>query len=182
MPNHRAKTIAKYQFPIDWTPAESQAWLAVANKVQNAKDEMKTVVLVTGVFDLLHEEHRKFLRKSRAIGNFLVVGIESDQRVRELKGPDRPVEAQAIRANNVFDTGVVDVVEILPEAFSRPEHHRSLLGLLRPHLLAVSSNSPFMEAKRQLMELFGGELRVVLEHNPKVSTTKILKKRTLTKS
>lgn len=182
MPNHRAKTIAQYHFPVDWTPAESQAWLEVAKKVQAAKDDLKTVVLVTGVFDLLHSEHQKFLEKARAIGNYLIVGIESDSRVREMKGPDRPIEPQAVRAKNVFETGVVDEVEILPEAFSRPEHHRSFLGLLRPHLLAVSSNSPFMEAKRQLMALFGGELRVVLEHNPNVSTTQLVKKRTLIES
>lgn len=174
MPNHRAKTIAQFRFPIDWTPEEIQRWLAVAKIVQQAKSEYKVIVFATGVFDLFHEEHQKFLEKARAAGNFLLVGIETDARVRETKGADRPIDSQELRLEKVLSSGVVDEAVILPEAFNQPEHHRSILGLLRPHLLAVSSHSPYLEAKRKLMELFGGELRVVHEHNPQVSTSQII--------
>lgn len=174
MANQRAKTIAHYQFPADWTPVEIQAWLETAKRVQQAKDELKTVVFVTGVFDLLHQEHVTFLRKARNAGNYLLVGVETDLRVKETKGPDRPINKQAQRVQDVIATGFVDDVEILPHAFDRPEHHRAILSILRPHILAVSSHTPYLEAKRQLIQLFGGELRIVHEHNPEVSTTQTL--------
>jgi cytidyltransferase-like protein len=177
MVRQRSKTIAHHQLPPDWTPREVQTWLAVMKQIQQAKDEFKKVVLVTGVFDLFHIEHERFLQKARASGNFLIAGVESDVRVRQLKGPDRPVHTQAERIKDVLSSGVVDVAVVLPEAFDRPEHHRSLISLLRPHILAVSSNTPYIEAKRQLMELFGGELRIVHELNPEVSTTQILAKK-----
>jgi cytidyltransferase-like protein len=174
MSNTHAKTIAQYRFPLDWTSEEVQTWLKIAKQVQQAKDEYKTVVFATGVFDLFHQEHQRFLEKARAAGNFLVVGIETDIRVREMKGPERPIDPQEKRAHNVWQSGVVDEVVVLPEAFNQPEHHRSLIGLLRPHILAVSSHSPYLEAKRKLMELFGGELRIVHQFNPEVSTTKLI--------
>jgi len=171
MVNRRAKTIAHYQFPTDWTPAEIQVWLEVAKRVQQAKDELKTIVFVTGVFDLLHQEHINFLRKARNVGNYLVVGVETDLRVKESKGPDRPINSQNQRVQDVISTEVVDDVAILPRAFDRPEHHRAILSVLRPHVLAVSSHTPYLEAKRQMIQLFGGELKIVHEHNPQVSTT-----------
>lgn len=176
---HRAQTLEKHTFPADWTPEEIQAWLAVWKSVRQAKDEQRRVVFVSGVFDLLHEEHIEFLRRARQVGNFLVVGLESDERVRETKGPDRPVQTQAERLHAVVETGLVDEAAVLPVAFSRPEHHIALMQLLKPHILAVSSHSPYQTAKRQIMELVGGELQIVHDHNPEVSTTKILAGRTM---
>lgn len=172
--NRRSQTLAEAEFPVDWEPKERETWLEVWKNVRQAKEELKRVVLVTGVFDLLHQEHLNFLRKARAAGNYLVVGIESDSRVRKMKGPDRPVEGQQLRLQKVMDTSFVDEVAILPEAFYLPEHHRSLLALIRPHILAISSHTPYQEPKRQLVELFGGQLRIVHEHNPEVSTSKII--------
>lgn len=175
----RSQTLERHTFPSDWTPAEIQEWLEVWKSVRAAKADLRKIVFVSGVFDLLHAEHIEFLRKARRAGNFLIVGIESDARVRETKGPDRPVDSQSIRVQKVLDTGLVDEIAVLPEAFHRPEHHIALMKLLSPHILAVSESSPYQEAKRQIMELVGGELQVVHEHNPEVSTTKIIEQRTM---
>ena len=176
MATRKTKTIAHYQFPADWTPEEIQAWLQVSKRIQEEKNDLKTIVFVSGVFDLLHEEHLNFLRKAREAGNYLVAGIESDTRVRNTKGPKRPIHTQQERMQDVINSGFVDDAEILPEAFDRPEHHRAILSLLRPHVLAVSSHTPYLEAKKQLIALFGGELRIVHEHNPHISTTILAEK------
>ena len=55
------------------------------------------LVVVTGVFDLLHVGHLRFLQAARALGSRLVVGVESDERVRRWKGPDRPIQTQEDR-------------------------------------------------------------------------------------
>ncbi len=69
MPKQRAQTIERHVFPVDWTPQERATWLEVWKDVREAKDQLKRVVFVSGVFDLLHEEHRTFLRKARQQGS-----------------------------------------------------------------------------------------------------------------
>lgn len=178
----RARTLAKHTFPIDWTLEEIQRWSALWQRVRAARAEGKRVVFASGVFDLFHSEHQNFLERARAAGDYLVVGIESDWRVRQLKGPGRPVETQERRLQNVLSSGVVDEAAVLPEQFDRSEHHRALIGLLAPSILAVSSHSPRQAEKRRVIEEFGGRLAIVLEHNPAVSTTSALRQGTMKRS
>lgn len=168
---NRTVTVSKHTFPLDWSAEEVATWSQIWREVQAAKQEGRRVVFATGVFDLFHEEHQRFLEKARAAGNFLVVGVESDVRVHDMKGPGRPFNDEQQRLQDVLSSGVVDAAAILPIAFTKPEHHRAIISLLRPHLLAVSSHSPYQEAKRAILEEFGGQLAVVHDHNPAISTT-----------
>jgi D-glycero-beta-D-manno-heptose 1-phosphate adenylyltransferase len=132
------------------------------------------VVLVTGVFDILHQEHKNFLTKARQAGDILVVGLESDLRVKQLKGKHRPIENESIRLSNVSQFPVVDFAFILPEKFTCDQEHLNLLRLIKPDVLAVSSHTLHLKEKKRLMRQVGGRVVVVHKHNPKVSTTKIL--------
>lgn len=132
------------------------------------------VILVTGVFDLLHQEHENFLRKAKALGGKLVVGVESDSRVRKIKGLGRPINAQALRCQNIRNLAIADEVFVLPEEFNSPDDHRVLLSKIKPTILAVSSHSPHLSAKERLMQEIGGKVVVVHEHNPEISTTKLI--------
>ena len=58
-------------------------------------------ILVTGVFDLLHQEHINFLTKAKAVGDILVVGLETDTRVKQLKGFNRPINSTKDRLQNL---------------------------------------------------------------------------------
>lgn len=136
----------------------------------------KTVVLVTGVFDLLHEEHLNFLQKAKDEGHILIVGIESDLRVKQLKGENRPIWKQEQRMIEIKRTQIADVVFILPEQFSKPADHENLIAQIRPTVLAVSSHTNHQDKKRAIVEKFGGVLAVVYDHNPAVSTTRKLEK------
>lgn len=135
-----------------------------------------TVVLVTGVFDVLHKEHVAFLKKAKALGGTLYVGLESDVRVSALKGPTRPVNSEKVRKENIEKLGIADTVFILPEQFSRPEDHRALLKKYSPSILAVSEHSPHLLEKQQLMQEIGGRVEIVHQHNPAISTTQLLRK------
>ncbi len=137
---------------------------------------MKTVILVTGVFDLLHSEHIGFLKSAKALGGRLVVGIESDERVKKLKGEGRPVQSAAERKKALVALEFVDEVIILPIQFETDSDHLRLLKLVKPDILAVSSHTPHLTSKRQLMKKVGGKVVVVRKHNPSISTTKILQK------
>lgn len=132
----------------------------------------KKIVLATGFFDLLHEEHIKFLRKAKETGDVLVVAIESDLRAKKTKGDDRPVETQLIRCQKVSD--YADYVVMLPEDFDHFEAFDSLMSAIRPDVYAVSSHTNHIKSKTFLVEKYGGRLVVVHNWNPAVSTTQII--------
>ncbi len=141
----------------------------------------KTVVLATGFFDLLHAEHRSFLQKAKAAGDILIVAVESDERARLAKGEGRPVETQAIRCAHVAQchSGTVplpiaDYVIALPPDFNNFASYDSLISAIRPQLYAISSHTTHLKSKTFLVEKYGGKLQIVHDHNPAISTTKIL--------
>lgn len=141
----------------------------------------RKLVLATGFFDLLHQEHVNFLRKAKAAGDILVVAVESDERARILKGEGRPVETQSIRCQHILDltgkpedwkTGVL--VLALPADFDNFESYDSLMSAVRPQIYAVSENPSHPKTKNFLVEKYGGRLVVVHDHNPLISTTQII--------
>src|SRR5690606_7494480 len=140
-----------FEWPLDWTNADRQRLSAVVSQIRPAQDLGKKVVLATGVFDLFHAEHQNFLTKAAQAGDLLVVGVESNARVRSSKGPDRPYQDQATRLAQVASHLGVTSAVILPENFSKPEHHQGILKLILPSILAVSSHSPFQDRKAALM-------------------------------
>jgi rfaE bifunctional protein nucleotidyltransferase chain/domain len=71
-----------------------------------------TTVFVNGTFDLLHPGHVLLLNTARTYGDYLVVAIDSDRRVRELKGTDRPVNNQHVRKIMLSNLKAVDIVEV----------------------------------------------------------------------
>lgn len=73
------------------------------------------LVLTNGCFDILHVGHVRYLQKARALGDFLLVGINSDASVRQLKGPERPVNQERDRAEVVAALACVDAVCIFSE-------------------------------------------------------------------
>lgn len=137
---------------------------------------MSQTTLATGVFDVLHAEHIEFLKRAKALGGRLIVGIESDVRVRRLKGEGRPVNGEDVRRKNIERLGIVDEVFVLPEKFDLPEEHLDLLKKIKPDILAVSSHTPHIAEKIRLMKDLGGRVEVVHQHNPNISSTLLIKK------
>lgn len=74
-----------------------------------------TVVFTNGCFDLLHGGHVDYLQRARALGDCLVVGLNGDASVRQLKGPNRPVVPEADRAQVLAALRAVNVVVVFPE-------------------------------------------------------------------
>ncbi len=142
-----------------------------------AKATYKRVVLVTGVFDLIHSEHINFLKRALNAGSVLLVGLESDDRVRRMKGETRPIYPLHQRILQLECLGIATIVFALPDSFDLPIHHEELIEQLRPDILAISSHTLHQDKKQKLMEKYGGELRVVHQHNPLVSTSQVLKDR-----
>lgn len=142
--------------------------------IRRARSKNKKIVLATGVFDLLHAEHLNFLKKAGAAGGFLIVGIEPDVRVKELKGDGRPVNSEALRFERISELDFVDCALVLPDNFGDPGQPRALIAAIKPDILAVSSHSPHLDKKQAILREFGGKVEVVHQHNPEISTTKII--------
>lgn len=149
---------------------------SIAVLIDQTHQRGKKIVLATGVFDVLHKEHKKFLQKAKKAGDFLIVGLESDVRVKQLKGPDRPHHTEADRLRNLEAWQIADAVFVLPEQFTDQQDYLNLVRVINPHILAVSVNTPHIDKKQRLMAMVDGEVKVVHEHNPAISTTQILSK------
>lgn len=140
------------------------------------KKTNKNLVLVTGVFDVLHQEHVNFLRKAKNLGDKLIIGIESDVRVKKLKGKGRPINSEEIRMQNLKNFNLAEEIFVLPENMDERKTQEAVIAKIRPDYLAVSSHTPHLKEKKEIIEKFGGKLAVVHEKNPAISTTKLLNK------
>jgi D-glycero-beta-D-manno-heptose 1-phosphate adenylyltransferase len=87
----------------------------LAERVKDLRAGGKRIVATNGCFDLLHVGHVRYLAAARALGDALIVGINGDQSVRELKGQDRPLNNAEDRAEVIAGLESVDVVAIFPE-------------------------------------------------------------------
>jgi rfaE bifunctional protein nucleotidyltransferase chain/domain len=87
----------------------------LANKISTLKSAHKKIVTTNGCFDILHVGHVRILNEAKALGDVLIVGINSDQSVRKLKGESRPVVPQNDRAEILANLAAVDFVTIFDE-------------------------------------------------------------------
>jgi rfaE bifunctional protein nucleotidyltransferase chain/domain len=87
----------------------------LAKRVTGLRADGKKIVATNGCFDLLHAGHVRYLKAARALGDVLVVGVNGDQSVRELKGTGRPINNESDRAELVAALESVDLVAIFPE-------------------------------------------------------------------
>lgn len=146
----------------------------ILETIADSKANSKQLVLVTGVFDVLHSEHINFLNKSKELGNVLMIGVESDSRVKALKGCQRPINSQEVRLKNLLKLKITNNIFILPDDFDKPEDHLKLIQTIMPKYLAVSSHTAHLVEKRRIMNLVDGELAIIHQQNPEVSSTKII--------
>ena len=98
--------------------------------VAAAKRDGKTVLFTNGCFDLLHRGHVHLLRQSKNLGDILIVAVNSDRSVREIKGPTRPILPEIDRLSLISAMEMVDYVIL----FEEPDPYR-VIKALRPNVL-----------------------------------------------
>lgn len=87
----------------------------VLQEIKKAKSQGKKIVFTNGCFDILHVGHLRYLTEARALGDYLIVGVNSDASVRVLKGPNRPVNVEAERVEMLCALKSVDGAIIFTE-------------------------------------------------------------------
>lgn len=121
---------------------------------ERLRDNGVRLVFTNGVFDLLHVGHVRYLAQARALGDALVVAINSDRSVRELKGPDRPVFDQAERAEILAALRQVDYVVVFDDISPR-----SLITQLLPDVLVKGGDYQLDQIHgREEVEAAGGKV------------------------
>ena len=114
----------------------------------------KRLVFTNGVFDLLHVGHVRYLAQARTLGDALIVAINSDRTVRELKGPDRPIFDQNERAEIIAAVRYVDYVTIFDDISPR-----TLIAQLLPDVLVKGGDYDLDQIHgREEVEAAGGKV------------------------
>ena len=134
-------------------------------------DSGQRIVFTNGCFDLLHAGHARYLGAARALGDCLVVGLNSDASVRRLKGEARPVNEERDRAEVLGALRAVDYVTIFDEPTAA-----ALIEILRPDVYAKGGDytlDTLPEAK--IVQAYGGHVALI-DLEPGRSTTKVIEK------
>jgi D-beta-D-heptose 7-phosphate kinase/D-beta-D-heptose 1-phosphate adenosyltransferase len=137
--------------------------------IQDLKTKGKRIVFTNGCFDLLHVGHIRYLEKAKALGDILVVGVNSDDSVRRLKGPGRPILPQEERTEILSGLGCVDYIIVFDE--STP---MELISSLQPHILVKGGDwAKETIVGREVVERSGGKV-VILPFVEGTSTSNLI--------
>jgi rfaE bifunctional protein nucleotidyltransferase chain/domain len=148
-----------------FSPEEAARW------AEQLRQSHNTVVFTNGVFDLIHPGHVRYLQDARALGDALIVAVNSDRSVRANKGPARPINPEAERAELVGSLAAVDAVVIFDE-----DTPYEIVSRIQPDVLVKGADwGPDNIVGRDVVEARGGRVvRIALE--PGFSTTELIRR------
>lgn len=131
---------------LDWTELEFE--------LKKWRSSGKIVVFTNGCFDIIHRGHVEYLDKAKKLGDVLILGLNSDQSVRLLKGPGRPFVSEEDRAYILSQLLSVDVVTLFKE-----ETPYNLINLVKPDILVKGGDYSLDQiVGREIVEKNGGRV------------------------
>lgn len=123
-----------------------------ARRIREWQAQDRRTVFTNGCFDLIHQGHARYLAEARNLGDALIVGLNSDDSTRRLKGRNRPIMPEAARAEVVASLECVDLVVIFPE-----DDPGELIAALKPNVLAKGADWPLDQVVgKDTVEAAGG--------------------------
>ncbi len=141
-----------------------------ANSFKKAGEKL---VLVGGCFDVLHPGHIVFLEKAKKAGDYLIILLESDEKVRLLKGAGRPVHTQKDRAQVLSALSFVDSVVMLPYMKKEAEYD-DLIAKIKPDIIAATKGDKNALYHQRSAKLVGAKFKFVTGIVGNHSTSRIL--------
>ncbi|WP_456456918.1 D-glycero-beta-D-manno-heptose 1-phosphate adenylyltransferase [Thermovibrio sp.] len=136
-------------------------------EVKALREKGLKIVFTNGCFDILHAGHADYLERAKSLGDFLIVGMNSDASVKKIKGEKRPVIGEEMRARLLSSLRAVDLVFIFDE-----ETPLKVIETVKPDVLVKGADWP-------LEEIVGREFARKVERIPfkfNISTTKIIER------
>ena len=138
----------------------------ILEHIASIKKTNKKIVFTNGCFDLLHKGHRDLIKQSFSFGDILIVGLNSDESVKRLKGEDRPMQNEVERKNALLNTGYVNEVYIFDD-----DTPLELINLIKPDILVKGGDyTPNEIVGYEEVTNSGGEIKIV-PLTPGFSTT-----------
>ena len=142
---------------------------------EKLKEKGKKIVFTAGSWDLIHAGQCRYLEKAKEKGDVLIVGVSSNNAIRQVKGNNKPILDEKIRAEMLTFLKSVDFVTILPEPSCQPS-----LGLLKPDIY-ITVREEWTEDYKNSREYktvvkYGGEVIVVDRQSTAISTTQIMQR------
>lgn len=147
----------------------------IAEICKDIRKEGKTIVFTNGCFDILHTGHIRMLRRAALQGDVLIVGLNTDESVKRIKGGSRPFVKEKDRAEILSALEMVDYVVLFPQ--DTPE---KLLSVIKPDVLVKGGDYKIDQVVgRKFVEYYGGRVVVVPEVKGRSTTDLVTKIRTL---
>lgn len=143
--------------------------------IRQLKVADRRIVLAGGIFDLIHRGHVEFLEAAKREGDILIVLLESDEKTKEIKGKNRPINKQCDRAFVLSKFTMVDYIFLLPY-FKKDQDYERLVKMLRPDIIAVTKTDMLKDLKERYAKAVGGKLIEVISRIKEYSTTESLRK------
>ncbi|TAD99287.1 MAG: D-glycero-beta-D-manno-heptose 1-phosphate adenylyltransferase [Bacteroidetes bacterium] len=144
---------------------------SLKNRVERWREKGEKVVFTNGCFDILHLGHIDYLEKAKALGNKLIVALNSDRSVRKLKGDGRPINKEHSRARMLAALAFVDGVVIFDE-----QTPLEIIMLLKPDILVKGSDYEIKNIVGADFVLSNGGQVKTIDLVQGYSTTKIIEK------
>jgi D-beta-D-heptose 7-phosphate kinase / D-beta-D-heptose 1-phosphate adenosyltransferase len=145
--------------PLDAASSAARAWQLNGHRV----------VFTNGCFDLLHPGHVRLLEKAKAHGDKLIVALNSDDSVKRLKGPSRPIQNESARATVMASIGVVDLVTVFTE-----DTPLAVIEAIRPDVLVKGADyTEDQVVGAEILRAYGGRV-VLVPLDPGHSTTRAI--------
>ena len=145
------------------------------NKIKNIAQELKadgkTVVFTNGCFDILHAGHVRYLSAAKELGDCLILGLNSDQSVRNIKGPSRPINHQDDRAEVVSALSPVDYVVIFEESTAE-----NLVTEIQPTIYVKGGDYNIKDLPEAAIAARYGGKTILIPEVPGRSSSNIIKK------
>lgn len=139
--------------------------------IDKLKKEGKKIVFTNGCFDILHVGHMRYLEEAKSFGDYLFVGVNSDESVRRLKGPTRPINNEQDRAELLAGLKSVDYTVVFTE-----DTPVELIEELKPSIHIKGGDYKKEDLpETKVVESYGGEVYIVSLVEGK-STTNVVKK------
>lgn len=148
--------------------------IEVVSFVSELKKEGKKIVFTNGCFDLFHLGHMEYLMMAKDLGDVLIVGVNTDDSIKGLKGPKRPIMPEEHRCYNLAAYSFVDAV--IPFEEQTP---LELIKIISPDLLVKGSDyKPEDIVGYDVVKAYGGEIKTISTDLPSeiYSTTKIIER------
>ena len=138
----------------------------ILDHVSSISKTNKKIVFTNGCFDLLHKGHRDLIKQSFSFGDILIVGLNSDESVKRLKGKNRPKQNEVDRKNALINTRYVNEVYIFDD-----DTPLELINLIKPDILVKGGDyTPNEIVGYEEVTSSGGEIKIV-PLTPGFSTT-----------